>query len=293
MDRQSGIYGLTKSWMGISEQLGVRFEPEFHDDFPQDPHPIPARARLALTIHGKKVLLDGQDQNTISEGMIKKLQSEDYQLIVKMQYRPGNYGNCQIPISSFTYYTVTHDACMIARAKRMEVLKSGRFDYSIMWAGTCKGLPQRQAIKTTLKSGRHTWFEQVDLGEYIDKAVHSAAGIMARGRGVFCHRDMEFMCMGTACISRIYTNTMANPLIPNYHYYPSYGDNEPAIQFCRRYMDLFDRRGVKKFSKEEKERYLGITANAMKWYDENASPEASLRLLLRILESNRIISKIA
>ena len=294
LQRKSGVFGLIKNWAEYVEttdnppcRIKLNYLNLTEDDLvggKKSKHPIPARARTLLMVDDKKILLDGQDHNKISSGLSSVLGEQDYDLVVKMQFRPSNYEDCPIKVVPFTYYTVNHDLCMDRRDKVRE------FKHSLMWAGTCTGSPQRQLVKSYLReNGKYAWYNQVGLDKYFDKIVDSVAGMIVQGVGFFCHRDIEFMAVGTPFASKYYENITHNPIIPGYHYYTlgNGWDDISINDLVKYYLNYFEPNGnLRVFTAEEQELHDEIAHNSMQWYDDNASPAASLRLLIEILQIN-------
>ncbi len=255
-------------------------------------HQIPARHRTILEVNNNNlVFFDGQDWMNIGAELSKV--PDLFSLCIKLQYGATNdYSNAPFKVVPFTYFSPSNNDDLIRyRAIRKNAIKDKYFKHSIMWAGKTKrtGNRTRHAIQNRLLKCSKSTVGITDWDLYLDRICQSAIGASTRGIGEFCHRDIEFMAIGTPFFRKTFKTQTRHPLVPNVHYYSIGGDEVGIDKTMEHFIKMFEPNGeIKEFDGAEWDKYLEISNNSMKWYDQNAHPEASFKLLLDILEENNL-----
>ncbi len=260
-----------------------------------DKHGLPDRHRTIMEANdnGKLVYYNQQDWPGIGADLDKV--PDLFSLGIKLQYREGNYDKVPFKVVPFTYISPGHPELnfLDCREMRSKILKKKAFKYSVMWCGNTgkSGLANRKAINEYLcEHSKCSIHGRYHTGKYYQYICESMAGASARGTGEFCHRDIEFMAIGTPFFRKTFKNQTYNPLIPNVHYYSIGGDEVGINKTMKHFVDFFEPNGkMREFTKEEFDQYCEIMNNAQKWFDENAHPRSSLKLLMHILEENNIL----
>lgn len=292
------MWALIKKWINIATGCNVRIESsprereisEYRKKCTNRDHPIPHRHRTILEVNKKLIYFDCQDQPEMGADL--HLVPDLFDLCIKFQYHPGLYDKVPFKVSPFTYFCLTDDHVLKKyREQRSAIRKSKSFKSSMLWAGTTKkGKPNRRAVERYLnKLSTKKVMGIFTADEYFNHVCETVVGASAKGTGEFCHRDMEFMAIGTPFFRKEFKNIFYNPIKSNTHYYTIGGDNVGINQTMEHFIDYFEPNGeLRDFSKEEWDKHEDISQQNIKWHDNNASHEASLRLLLQILEENEI-----
>jgi len=255
-------------------------------------HSVPERHRTILEVNNTKlVYFDAQDHMALGANM--DLVPDLFDLCIKFQHAKTGYKNTPFPVTPFTYFSPNNNEDFIKRRSlRKETINNRSFKYSIMWAGqTLKtGNKTRHAIKRHLEKCSKSTVGVSDWESYLDRICNSVIGASTRGIGEFCHRDIEFMAIGTPFFRKTFKTQTCDPLIPNVHYYSIGGDEVGIDKTVNYFVDMFEPDGeIKIFNNDNLGEYQDISNNAMKWYDQNSHPKASLKLLIRILDEYNII----
>ena len=291
-----------KQWRDIAPELGheiiigpsprVETTSKYREECVGHDHPIPDRHRTILEVNNKLIYFDQQDY----PGIGAKLEEvpDLFDLAIKFQYRENNYKKIPFKVVPFTYFTPSDNKMVVShRKQREEVLQSRKFKYSIMWAGSTgkTGLHVRKAINYRLRTyAKQSIHGRFGIEDYYNHICNSMAGAAARGIGDFCHRDIEFMAIGTPFLRKHFRNQTRDPLIPNVHYYSIGGDEVGIDKTMDHYISYFEHDGeIAQMSNEERDKYCEIIKNGMEWYERNADPKASLKLLITVLEENNMI----
>lgn len=293
------MWDLIQTWSQIATDCNVKIESkpeeqkiaEYRKKCTGKDHPIPHRHRTILEVNKKLIYFDCQDQPEMGADL--HLVPDLFDLCIKFQYCPKLYDKVPFKVSPFTYFCLTEDKVLQKYRKiRSEIRKSREFKSSMLWAGTTKkGKPNRRAVERYLKKFSHKKVMGLfSIDEYFNHTCETAVGASAKGTGEFCHRDMEFMAIGTPFFRKAFKNTTYDPIISNVHYYTIGGDEVGINKTMEHFLKMFEPNGeLKEFSNEEWDKHEEMSNKGMQWYDNNASHEASLKLLLKILEENKIV----
>lgn len=125
--------------------------------------------------------------------------------------------------------------------------------------------------------------------EYFEDLINYSVGLSIGGVGEFCYRDVEYMCLGIPFIRFEYQTSLANPLIPNYHYIsvpfdytiPKHNETHKdrlggyihAKKIESRFMEIINNDSFLNF----------ISANARKYYEDFLAPEVRVKNTMKIL----------
>ncbi len=291
------MWRLIKKWSKINSNIRIesshkeRAISEYRKKCTGKNHPIPHRHRTILEVNKHLIYFDCMDQPGIGADL--HLVSDVFDLCIKFQHCAGLYDNIPFKVSPFTYFCLTdNDILQEYRKKRFSILESKSFQSSILWAGTTKkGKPNRRAVERSLNElSDKKVVGTFKIEEYFNHVCNTTIGASAKGTGEFCHRDIEFMAIGTPFFRKTFNNTTYNPLIPNIHYYTIGGDDVGINKTMEHFINYFEpNREIKTFSDQEWNLYKEMSHRITQWYDDNASHEASLKLLFEILEENSII----
>jgi len=295
------MWKLIQQWQSISEKKGYKIyigpsskEKSFNDyrkKITNKNHPIPHRHRTILDINNKIIYFDCQDQNGMGADL--HLVPDLFDLCIKFQYRKDGYKNIPFKVSPFTYFCLSNENDLKKyRQIRRNIRKEKLFKSSILWAGSVrKGRPNRQSVVRNIKSmckksvlGKTSSYEK-----YYQRICETLVGASARGTGEFCHRDIEFMAIGTPFFRKEFNNITYNPLIPKIHYYTIGGDEIGIDKTMQFFINYFEPEGeIRKLSACELKGYNEICELGINWYEQNATIEASFNLLIQILKENNI-----
>ena len=236
-------------------------------------HPLPDRHRTILEVNNKLIYFDCQDQ--ILVGADLHLVPNIFELCIKFQYCPGLYDNVPFKVSPFTYFCLTEDHILAKYRKiRKEIHRNRAFKHSILWAGVTRpGKQNRRDIHRYLaKHSKKALVGFFESEEYYQHICESVVGVSAKGGGEFCHRDIEFMGIGTPFFRKTFNTEMYHPITPFLHYYAIGGDKIGMNRTMRHFVPYFEPNGeLKQFSKNEWKEYEEISEKAMTWYDQNAT----------------------
>lgn len=255
-------------------------------------HPIPHRHRTILEVNNKIIYFDCQDQNGMGADL--HLVPDIFDLCIKFQYNKNGYKEVPFKVSPFTYFCLSDDNELRKYRKiREQICESKSFKSSIMWAGAVReGRPNRQAVVRNMKKlCKKGLLGRVDSYErYYQRICETVAGASARGTGEFCHRDIEFMAIGTPFFRKEFNTQTYNPLISNTHYYSIGGDEAGIDKTMEHFINYFEPEGeIRSFMESEWVEYKNICKESMKWHEHNSTLEASFKLLIHILKENNIL----
>lgn len=113
--------------------------------------------------------------------------------------------------------------------------------------------------------------ERMSWSEYFKNQCFAMSSLDAPGFGDFTHRMIESFGIGIPLIRPKIKNITLNSIIENEHYLDC-GENGENLEEC-----------LSKIMNTEYRQYLSL--NAMKWYEDNASPVSFYNLLLKIINS--------
>ncbi len=244
--------------------------------------------RTVIEINNKLIYMDGSDSYIISAEATKL----PFDLIIKSQYAP-NIVRSNYKAVPFIFFLDFYDMNIINKARkiRKEIVKSRNFKTSMFWAGKLRTNPRfrvvlRQYIKNTkLGATPHCSFE-----DYYQHIAETQVGVASKGNGDFCHREFEYMSVGTPFFRKTLNSQTYNPLMPNVHYYSIGGDEVGIDKTMQHYIEYFEPDGhMKDFTNEEWDQYIEISNNGLQWYEDNITPMSSLNLFVRIISENGIL----
>jgi hypothetical protein len=200
------------------------------------------------------------------------------QRILKQQYRPETFrGVLGRKVRPWTY-TAVHPgrlATVLPKLRGAERTRRGLY-----FRGSV-GHQSRGVILTGLKQRGllSTEVDPVPFDTYCAELSAHRLALSLPGWGNLCHREIESFGIGTPVLMPRLLNRLHNDLVPDYHYISvdtgKRTDPENITEAIeRRYLEVVDDADL-----------LGrISANAARWYDENAAYPNSLRLTARLLE---------
>jgi len=121
--------------------------------------------------------------------------------------------------------------------------------------------------------------EIIDFDAYFREACRHRVILSLPGMADLCNRDVESFASGTCVLRPRLRNEFHNELIPDYHYisvdtkYYKVDPIEVADKIEKRFREIAD-----------DDAYLEYVAkNAAKWYDENVSLDAAMKLTAKLL----------
>lgn len=300
------LWKLLEIWKSVAPALGlevnirpslkIREFDKYVFERTKKAHPLITRNRTILEVNNQYLFFDAQDHYSV--GAKADSYKEIFKHVIKFQYAQQSGSPNSDYILPFTYFTErNHDLLMKYRVQRQEILKNRNFQYSIIWTGSdltnkkSGGTSVRRTISKNLikrckmaKVGRCA-----DIEEYLNLTSKSLVGVAGSRNGQFSQRDMDLLAIGTPFFCKDFNICTYNPIIPNVHYYSIGGDEIGINQTLSYFIPYFEPDGkIKDFSAAEWNEYINISNAGMNWFDENASAEGSLKLLIRILKEKGI-----
>lgn len=132
---------------------------------------------------------------------------------------------------------------------------------------------------------------------YAEHYIHDLAteriSLGIHGAGETCPRDIEMLGLGNVMLRKHIVANYHNPLIPEVHYAGVPCDDIPYSVIYERdkfWKELADRH-IDKFEKiKNDDEYLNYVAtNARKWYEENGTIKANVRLACKLVDFNKLV----
>lgn len=126
-------------------------------------------------------------------------------------------------------------------------------------------------------------------GEYIANLATQRLSIGLHGAGETCPRDMEILGLGNALLRKKFVADFHNPLIPDYHYAAIEWEDIIANDATTYWRNLADRYIERYEQIKYDDEYLHfIATNGRKWYEENATIDANVRLMAKLVDFNKL-----
>lgn len=129
--------------------------------------------------------------------------------------------------------------------------------------------------------------------DYIRDLATQRISLGMHGAGETCPRDIELLGLGTVMVRKHIVAKYHNPLIPEVHYAGVDWESIPYNMHYQRdeyWKELADRYIDKYESIRHDEEYLNyISTNARKWYVENGTIKANVRLMCKLVDFNKLV----
>jgi hypothetical protein len=126
--------------------------------------------------------------------------------------------------------------------------------------------------------------------EYLNELNNNHINLSLNGAGEICYRDIEILGLGTALIRFELVTQFHNKLIPDYHYISvPYKDielkklDEYYKQLSDRLFDRFEQ------VKNDKDFIHFIANNGRKWYEENGTVAANVKILTELIDFKKLL----
>ena len=125
--------------------------------------------------------------------------------------------------------------------------------------------------------------------EYIHDIGKYHVNLSLNGAGEICTRDMEILGLGTALFRLKLATKFHNELIPNYHYISVDHDDIESTDLDDYYKQLSDRIFQRyEQVKNDKDFIQFIANNGRKWYEENGTISANIKLLNKLINFDKL-----
>jgi len=132
--------------------------------------------------------------------------------------------------------------------------------------------------------------EKIPFKDYIYDARSNYCNFNLNGAAELNQRDIELLGIGTAMIRPKLVTKFHNPLIPDYHYVSvDYDDlrNSDVLSFYKKFSD----RILERYNsvKDDVDYLKFVGDNARKWYVENGTISANVRILSELVDFNTLL----
>jgi len=126
--------------------------------------------------------------------------------------------------------------------------------------------------------------ERIDAAMFVEEMAKNTINIDINAVAEISGRTIDAMALGTALIRPKLSIKYHNPLIPDYHYAEVKCDD---LSNLSRLADAY----VEKFEelKKDKELVKFLSENGRKWYEENATIDAHVNILKKVINLNKLI----
>jgi hypothetical protein len=126
--------------------------------------------------------------------------------------------------------------------------------------------------------------------EYMQELSTNLVSLSLNGAAEICHRDMEIMGLGNALFRQKLVTQFHNKLIPNYHYIAvDYDDIDKSMGLDNYWKELSNRFIDRYYEVRDDIDYIQFVANnGREWYTQNATIDANVKLLTKLVEFGKI-----
>lgn len=130
----------------------------------------------------------------------------------------------------------------------------------------------------------------LSFSDYIHNISKYHINLSLNGAGEICNRDMEILGLGSALLRLKLSTKFHNELIPDYHYISVNHDDIESIDLNDYYRQLSDRI-YQRFEQVKNNRdFIQFVANnGRKWYEENGTIAANVKLLNKLVNFNKLL----
>jgi hypothetical protein len=126
--------------------------------------------------------------------------------------------------------------------------------------------------------------------EYIKDIGKYHINLSLNGAGEICNRDIEILGLGSALLRLKLSTKFHNTLIPDYHYISVDHDDIESTDLDDYYKQLSDRIFQRyEQVKNDKDFIQFIANNGRKWYEENGTISANVKLLNKLINFNKLL----
>lgn len=129
----------------------------------------------------------------------------------------------------------------------------------------------------------------LDANSYFEILNRSIVSLSLNGAGEICNRDIELFGLGIAVIRPQLVTKFHNELIENYHYISIPTNDIDKTNINEYYRELSDRI-IHRYEQVKKDidyvKFVG--ENARRWYEENGTVSANVKILTEILDINKL-----
>jgi hypothetical protein len=131
--------------------------------------------------------------------------------------------------------------------------------------------------------------EFLSYEEYIHDIGKYHVNLSLNGAGEICTRDMEILGLESALLRLKLSTKFHNELIPNYHYISVDHDDIESTNLDDYYKQLSDRIFQRyEQVKNDKDFIQFIANNGRKWYEENGTISANVKLLNKLINFDKL-----
>lgn len=125
--------------------------------------------------------------------------------------------------------------------------------------------------------------DRLDTIQFIEEMAKNAINIDINAVAEISGRTVDALALGTALIRPKLSIKYHNELIPDYHYAEvKCEDQSDYPKLANAYIEKFEQ------LKKDKDLIKFLSENGRKWYEENASTDAHIRILKKVIDLNKL-----